>query len=88
MMARTMHPNRLARLQSRANSLSVQVGEISRGRLYRAISAGTGTIYTMARGRYGWTCDCDGYYNTGGCKHLGAVANRAESEDWDFGPIA
>jgi hypothetical protein len=83
-----MAPERLTRLQARAQKLNVQVGEVLRGRYYRAVSLSTGTIYIQKRGDYGWTCDCDGYYNTAGCKHLGAVKNRADAEGWDFGDVA
>ena len=47
-----------------------------------------GTVYTIARTRAGWTCECKGFHYTGCCKHLAAVERRSEREGWPFGRIA
>lgn len=44
--------------------------------------------YTMTRQDNGWTCSCKGFFYGHTCKHLGALALRAEREGWDFGRIA
>lgn len=54
--------------------------------VYRAPSVSRpGQAHTLERGRDGWRCNCEGYYWTGICLHLGALERRAEREKWSDG---
>lgn len=44
--------------------------------------------YTMTLQPLGWVCSCPGYMYGHVCKHLGALALRAEREGWQFGDVA
>ena len=74
--------------RARAKRLGVRVAVVSEARAYCSASQSQpGTIHEMRRTRAGWVCSCEGYMQTGCCKHLGAVERRAEREGWDFGAI-
>ena len=75
--------------RARAKRLGVRVAVVSHARSYVSASQSTpGATYRIERCRHGWSCECDGFLFTGVCKHLAAVARRAEREGWDFGQIA
>lgn len=75
--------------RNRARVNGVRVERIVPGKHYTARSqTQPGVSYNLDRGAQGWTCECPGYFYTGCCKHLGALARRSEREGWDFGRIA
>ena len=75
--------------RARARCCGVRVAVIVEARRYcTPARSEPGTTYTIARTPVGWACSCPGYFYTGVCKHLGAVARRAEREGWVFGQIA
>ncbi len=75
--------------RARARTCGVRVAVVVEARRYVAVSQSEpGLIRTIARTPVGWACSCPGYEHTGVCKHLGAVARRAEREGWPFGSIA
>jgi hypothetical protein len=75
--------------RSRARALTVRVQVVRPEREYRSRSQSQpGVVYRISRTADGWACGCDGFHYTGCCKHLGAVARRAEREGWAFGRIA
>ena len=75
--------------RARARTLGVKVAVVSEARRYvTASQSQPGTLYVIERTPAGWACSCEGYVQTGCCKHLGAVERRAEREGWAFGPIA
>ena len=80
---------RLLAAEQRALALGVRTSASVVGREYEAHSQSVDDRkYTMRRERDGWRCDCAGYRYHGVCKHLGAIALRAEREGWDFGAVA
>ena len=80
---------RLLEAERRARDLGVRLVERVVARKYESQSQSLeDTVYTQERDRDGWGCSCDGYRWTGLCKHLGAVALRAEREGWQFGAVA
>lgn len=91
MVARTFSKPQDARqleARARARHLGVKVAVVVEARKYVAASQSTpGQTYTIERVRAGWVCECEGYLNTGMCKHLGAVERRSEREGWRFGVI-
>lgn len=75
--------------RSRARVLGVKVAVVSEARKYVAASQSQpGTLYTIERTPVGWACECEGYLQTGCCKHLGATERRSEREGWRFGKVA
>jgi len=75
--------------RARARCGGVRVAVIVEARRYcTPARSEPGTTYTIARTPVGWACSCPGYFYTGVCKHLGAVARRAAREGWVFGTIA
>jgi hypothetical protein len=75
--------------RARARCGGVRVAVIVEARRYcTPARSEPGTTYTIARTPVGWACSCPGYFYTGVCKHLGAVARRAEREGWAFGTVA
>ena len=75
--------------RARAKKLRVRVTVIAEARSYISNSqSAPGSAYRIERGRHGWGCECDGFRFTGMCKHVAAVARRAEREGWDFGAVA
>ncbi len=75
--------------RARARTRGVKVAVVVGGRKYvTASQSHPGTVYTIVRTPVGWACECEGYFHTGMCKHLGAVERRAEREGWAFGTIA
>ncbi|MDQ3549858.1 MAG: hypothetical protein M3439_13680 [Chloroflexota bacterium] len=75
--------------RARARRRGVRVSVIDPGNAYNTLSQSLpGTVYTIARTRQGWTCECAGFHYTGGCMHVATVERRAEREGWDFGVIA
>jgi len=75
--------------RARARTCGVRVAVVVEARRYVAVSQSEpGLLRTIARTPVGWACSCPGYEHTGVCKHLGAVARRAEREGWPFGSIA
>ena len=75
--------------RARARCCGVRVAVIVEARRYcTPARSEPGTTHTIARTPVGWACSCPGYFYTGVCKHLGAVARRAEREGWAFGTIA
>jgi len=75
--------------RARARRRGVRVTVIEPGQAYSTLSQSQpGTVYTIARTRQGWTCECDGFHYTGVCKHVAQVERRAEREGWDFGVVA
>lgn len=82
-------PARELEARSRARVLGVKVAVVSEARRYVAASqSAPGTLYTIERTPVGWACECEGYLQTGCCKHLGAVERRSEREGWRFGVVA
>ncbi|MDP9375314.1 MAG: hypothetical protein M3Q65_23270 [Chloroflexota bacterium] len=72
-----------------SGSCGVRVAVLVEARRYCAhAQSEPGTVYTIARTPAGWACECEGYFHTGMCKHLGAVERRASREGWPFGVIA
>ncbi len=75
--------------RARARSCGVRIAVVAEARRYcTPAQSEPGTTYTIARTPIGWACSCLGYFHTGVCKHLGAVARRAGREGWAFGRIA
>ena len=75
--------------RARAKKLRVRVAVVSEAHSYISNSQSTpGSAYRIERSRHGWGCECDGFRFTGMCKHVAAVARRAEREGWDFGAVA
>ncbi len=75
--------------RARARTLGVKVAVVSEARRYvTASQSQPGALYVIERTPAGWACSCEGYVQTGCCKHLGAVERRAEREGWAFGAIA
>ncbi len=75
--------------RARARTCRVKVAVVVEARKYVTASQSTpGTLYTIVRTPVGWACECEGYFHTGMCKHLGAVERRASREGWAFGAIA
>ena len=75
--------------RARAKRLRVRVAVVSEARSYISNSQSVpGSAYRIERTRHGWGCECDGFRFTGMCKHVAAVARRAEREGWDFGAVA
>jgi len=75
--------------RARARTLGVRVAVVSEARRYvTASQSQPGTTYTIERTPAGWACSCEGYLQTGICKHLGQVERRAEREGWAFGIVA
>lgn len=90
-MTQTFKPMaaRTLEARNRARKLGVRVEQIVRGRHYKARSQSqAGTSYNLDKGARGWTCECQGYFYTGCCKHQAALERRSEREAWDFGKIA
>ncbi len=75
--------------RARARRYGVKVAVVVEARKYvTASQSHPGTVYTLLRTPVGWACECEGYFHTGMCKHLGAVERRAGREGWPFGVIA
>ncbi len=75
--------------RARARTCRVKVAVVVEARKYvTASQSHPGTLYTILRTPVGWACECEGYFHTGMCKHLGQVECRAEREGWNFGHIA
>ena len=75
--------------RNRSRITGVRVEQVIAARHYRTRSqTEPGVTYNLDRTAQGWTCECRGYFYTGCCKHLGALARRSEREGWDFGRIA
>ncbi len=75
--------------RARARTCRVKVAVVVEARKYvTASQSHPGTVYTILRTPAGWACECEGYFHTGMCKHLGAVERRASREGWPFGVIA
>ncbi len=75
--------------RARARACRVKVAVVVEARKYvTASQSHPGTVYAIERTPAGWACECEGYFHTGMCKHLGAVERRAEREGWVFGHIA
>ncbi len=75
--------------RARARTRGVKVAVVVEARKYvTASQSHPGTLYTILRTPAGWACECEGYFHTGCCKHLGAVERRASREGWPFGAIA
>ena len=75
--------------RARARTMGVKVAVVVHCRKYASASQShPGTLYTILRTPVGWACECEGYFHTGCCKHLGAVERRAAREGWPFGVIA
>ncbi len=75
--------------RARARQYGVKVAVVVEARKYvTASQSHPGTLYTLLRTPAGWACECEGYFHTGCCKHLGAVERRAAREGWPFGVIA
>ena len=75
--------------RARARQCGVKVAVVVEPRKYvTASQSHPGTLYTILRTPAGWACECEGYFHTGCCKHLGAVERRAAREGWPFGAIA
>ncbi len=75
--------------RARARTMGVKVAVVVEARKYVTTSQShPGTLYTILRTPAGWACECEGYFHTGCCKHLGAVERRAGREGWTFGVIA
>ncbi len=82
-------PPEARQLEARARTLGVKVAVVSEARRYvTASQSQPGVVYAIERTPAGWACSCEGYVQTGMCKHLGAVERRAEREGWAFGAIA
>lgn len=80
---------RVVEARARAKQLSVRVAVVSEARSYVSHSqTQPGITYRIERSRHGWSCECQGYLYTGCCKHLAAVARRADREGWNFGKVA
>ncbi len=80
---------RQAEARARARTCRVKVAVVVEARKYvTASQSHPGTLYTLLRTPAGWACECEGYFHTGMCKHLGAVERRASREGWPFGVIA
>ena len=75
--------------RARARQLRVRVGVVAEAQSYTTRSQSQpGVRYTMQRTPAGWACSCQGYRQSGACKHLGQVERRSEREGWEFGRIA
>ena len=75
--------------RARARTYGVKVAVVVEARKYvTASQSHSGTLYTILRTPAGWACECEGYFHTGCCKHLGQVERRAAREGWAFGIIA
>ena len=75
--------------RARARLRGVKIAVVVEARKYvTASQSHPGTLYTILRTPAGWACECEGYFHTGCCKHLGALERRAEREGWPFGAIA
>ncbi len=75
--------------RARARTRGVKVAVVVEARKYvTASQSHPGTLYTILRTPVGWACECEGYFHTGCCKHLGATERRAAREGWAFGAIA
>ena len=75
--------------RARARTRGVKVAVVVAARKYvTASQSHPGTLYTILRTPAGWACECEGYFHTGCCKHVGAVDRRATGEGWPFGSIA
>lgn len=82
-------PARTLEARNRARKLSVRIEQVVAARHYRTRSQSqAGVSYNLDKGSKGWTCECQGYYFTGCCKHLAGLQRRSEREGWDFGKIA
>jgi len=75
--------------RARAKQLRVRVAVVSQARSYLSVSQSVpGVTYRIERSRHGWSCECEGYFYTGSCKHIAAVERRSEREGWSFGVVA
>ena len=82
-------PARQLEARARARSLGVRVAVVVEARRYVThAQSQPGVTYTVERTPVGWACECQGFYHTGMCKHVGAVERRSEREGWRFGQVA
>ena len=82
-------PARQLEARARAKSLGVRVAVVVEARRYVThAQSQPGVTYTVERTPVGWACECQGFYHTGMCKHLGAVERRSERDGWAFGTVA
>ena len=92
MSARTFskpQPARQLEARARARTLGVRVAVVVEARRYVThAQSQPGVTYTVERTPVGWACECQGFYHTGMCKHLGAVERRSERDGWAFGTVA
>ncbi len=74
----------------RAENEDIRTYMVMNGEEYQVESSTPGHLYKVYRiparmtttDHGGWACTCTGWTHTGLCKHIGAVANRAEREGW------
>jgi hypothetical protein len=75
--------SRLADAIERADEKGVKTLVDVPYRQYRALSVSReGEQHVLRYSASGWSCSCDGFYYTGMCHHIGALARRAEQEQW------